>query len=252
MAFKLLDGATAIGASRAILVRNRVEDHTIEAWFRSLAATPISALTIVLQGALEDEGGATGVITNPNLAVGSTAEQVKTDTFYYRIADTNYAKTTVAAGETFTAAHVVSATKFGVILMYIDASGTLVSQVPLATQEYDTAAEAHAAADAWHAGHYFASLCYIGRILINADAGDWTANTDDLTDASDLTTATFLSETSNFYDLATHAFTAGEITAQRAMFHVSDKSVKYVRLFISELTGTGEISARYAPVIQGE
>jgi hypothetical protein len=88
-------------------------------------------------------------------------------------------------------------------------------------------------------------VCYIGRILINSDGTTWTANTDDLTDASDLTTATFISETSSFIDLATHTFTSAEITAQKALFHVVDKNVKYVRTYLSTLTGTGEVSNWY-------
>ncbi len=258
MAFHLLDGATAIGVSRAVRVGKNVVDHTNEAEFASLAATKISALTVKLQGASRQKkftptGGApvpesvTGVITNPTLAVGSTAERVANALFYYRIADANYSKAANAAGSVFSDAHVVSATKFGVVLVYINAAGTVITKVPLATQAYASAAAAHTAASAFDVINRTSDLCYLGRILINADAGAWTANTDDLTDGSDLTTATFISETSSFYDLATKTFSSDEITVQRAMWHATNKNVKYARHFISALTGTGEVDTYYTP-----
>lgn len=247
MPFKLLDGVTAIGASRSVRIGNRIKDHTCDVVFTSLAATKISALTVVLQGATKNDHDLTGPITSPALAIGSTPEQWKTGTFYYKINGTSYTKATVAAGVAFSAAHVVTATKYGVILCYINSSGTVSTKVVSSTQAYDTAAEAHTAADTYHAANYTSDLCYIGRILINADSGDWTGNTDDMTNASDLTTATFLSEPIQFMDLSTNAFSAGEITAQRAMWHTTDKHAKYVRLFVSALTGTGEIDGWYTP-----
>lgn len=39
-----------------------------------------------------------------------------------------------------------------------------------------------------------------------------------------------------FFSLATHAFTAGELTATKAMFHVIDKPVSYVRSNLTVLT----------------
>ena len=246
MAFKLLDGVTAIGASPSIKVGKNVVDHTCDVEFTSLAATAISALTVVLQGASTNKHALTGPITNPTLAVGSTAEQWKTGTFYYMINGTSYTKATVAAGVAFSAAHAVTAELYGVILCYINAAGAVSTKVPLATQAYTTAALAHTAADAYHLANYTSDLCYIGRILINAESGnDWNANTDDMTDGSDLTTATFLSEHITFMDLGTNAFSAAEITAQRAMWHVTAKNVKYVRLYVSALTGTGEIDGWY-------
>lgn len=40
-----------------------------------------------------------------------------------------------------------------------------------------------------------------------------------------------------FFQLATHAFTAGELTAAGAMFHVTDKAVRFIRLNLTALTG---------------
>ena len=248
MAFKLLNGVTAIGASPSIKVGKNVTDHTCDVEFTSLAAAKISALTVVLQGASTNKHALTGPITSPTLAIGSTAEQWKTGTFYYMINGTSYTKATVAAGVAFSAAHSVTTSKYGVILCYINAAGTVSTKVVASPQAYDTAALAHAAADTYHLANYTSDLCYIGRILIAADAGAaWAGNTDDLTDASDLTTATFISETITFMDLGTNAFAAGEITAQRAMWHVTQKNVKYVRMFVSALTGTGKIDGWYTP-----
>lgn len=248
MAFKLLDGVSAIGASPTIKVGKNVIDHTCDVEFSSLAASAISALTVVLQGASTNRHSLTGPITNPTLAVGSTAEQWKTGTFYYMINGTSYTKATVAAGVAFSAAHAVTAEKYGVVLCFINSAGAVSTKVVSATQAYDTAAAAHAAADTYQAAQTTSDLCYIGRILINAESGnDWNANTDDLTNGSDLTTATYLSETITFSDLATNAFSAGEITAHRAMWHVTAKNVKYVRMFVSALTGTGEINGWYTP-----
>lgn len=244
MSFKLLDKATAIGASNSVKLARGITDHTVDIFLESLAAAKITAATVILQGSSTNVDADTGVITTPALAIGSTAERFANGLFYYRINKTNYTKAAVAAGSVFTAAHVISASKWGAVNIYINAAGTMVTKVPLATQAYDTAAEAHDAADLIE---LTSDLCYVGRILINNNTGAWTANTDDLTDASDITTATFLSQTSSFYDLSTYALAAGDITAQRAMFHVTDKHVDYARVFLSALTGTGEVTVRYTP-----
>jgi hypothetical protein len=238
----MLDGATAVGVSKVVKIPFGCIDHTVEAWFESLAATAISAVTIKLQGGMKDVK--TEVIDNPVLATGTTVERVANGAFNYVIDDVSYSKGAVAAGSVFTAAHVITATLYGCINVYINAAGTIITKVPLATQAYTTAALAHAAADLIPLNR---KLAYVGRLLIQADAGDWTANTDDITSGSDQTSVTFLSETSSFYDLTTHAFIAGEITATRAMFHQTDKTVRYVRAYLSTLTGTGEVNVRYIP-----
>ncbi|HUR55800.1 MAG TPA: hypothetical protein VMZ71_16805 [Gemmataceae bacterium] len=88
---------------------------------------------------------------------------------------------------TFTAAHVVSASKFGVILIQVNSAGTISTKVPSATQAYNSAALAFAALPAADAGKVA-----LGYIAIAAKAATWTANTDDLTNGSDLTTAAFV------------------------------------------------------------
>ena len=40
-----------------------------------------------------------------------------------------------------------------------------------------------------------------------------------------------------FFELASHAFSGAEITAQAAMFHVVDKPVRFVKVDLDTLTG---------------
>jgi hypothetical protein len=42
---------------------------------------------------------------------------------------------------------------------------------------------------------------------------------------------------STWFALASHAFTAGEITAEQAMFHLANMPVKYIRANLTTLTG---------------
>jgi len=46
-------------------------------------------------------------------------------------------------------------------------------------------------------------------------------------------------DNTNWYDLATHSFSAAELSAKGAMFHVIDKTVSRVRANITVLTGWG-------------
>lgn len=249
MGLKILNAVTAKGVGPAIKIPVDVVEHTYYTYFESLAATKISALTVNLQGSLTGEDKDTGVISDPAIAIGSTAERVANGAFDYQIDNVSYSKAAVSAGSVFTVAHTIAASKFGIINLYINAAGTIITKVPgadqTAAQSYATAAAAHTAADAIP---LTSDVCYIGRILINNNGALWTANTDDLTDASDVTTATFISATSSFKNLSENAFDAAEITDQKSMIHVVNKPVKYVRAYVSALTGTGEISCIYTPV----
>ena len=239
---KILDGATAIGASRVVKIPYGCTDHTVEVALTSLGVTAISACTVKLQGGMKNIE--TEVIDNPTMIEGSTTDRVATSAFNFMIKGVSYTSAAEAAGHEFSAAHTITATKYGVIIMYIDAAGTISSVVPLATQEYASAAAAHTAADALPVSP---NKCLVGRILIQADAGNWVGNTDDF--SSDLTSATFINATSSFYDLTSHTFSAGEITAHRAMFHQTDKTVRYIRAYLSTLTGTGEVTVKYNPAM---
>ena len=97
---------------------------------------------------------------------------------------------TAATALTFTAAHVVTASKSGCILVQVDNAGTISTLVGETTQTtamaYATAGEA-----ALHLPSAAAGKLAIGYITINNNTGTWTAGTDDMTNASDVTTATF-------------------------------------------------------------
>lgn len=87
----------------------------------------------------------------------------------------------------FSAAHVISASKFGVVLIQVDKAGAVSTKVPLATQAYNSAALAFAALPAADAGKVA-----LGYIAIATGVGAWTANTTDMTNASGVTTAAFI------------------------------------------------------------
>ena len=126
------------------------------------------------------------LLVDGNLAIDAVAEKFKTtQSSAFLIGGVSHVK----APETallFSAAHVITASKFGVILVQINAAGTISSKVPGSPQAYNDAPTALAALPAADAGNIA-----IGYIAIENNAGDWTANTDDLTNASDVTTAAF-------------------------------------------------------------
>jgi hypothetical protein len=152
-----------------------------------MAASP-QGVAIGTDGLLIPKTGVrpTGLITKGTLVIDAVPEKFKTTTTAtYNIAGVTYTKT-AATAILFTAAHTVTASKFGIILIQINAAGTVSTKVPAATQAYNSAALALAALPAPDAGK-----AMLGYIAIANNALDWVANTDDLTAASDVTTATF-------------------------------------------------------------
>ena len=132
----------------------------------------------------------TGVLQAAGLAVDATAEKFKTTAvFVWKRNGIQFTKAATGA-IVFSAAHVVTASKFGVVLVQITDAGVISTKVPASPQAYTTAPLALAALPAADAGN-----TVVGYIAIANNAGDWTANTDDLTDGSDLTTATFVDAT---------------------------------------------------------
>lgn len=131
-----------------------------------------------------------GVLQHGTLAIHSTPEQFKTTTtLIWRRGGMQFSKA-AATGLTFTAAHVVTASKYGIVLVQVNDAGTISTKVPAATQAYNTAPLALAALPAADTGNIA-----IGYIAIANNAGDWTANTDDLTAASDVTSVAFVNAT---------------------------------------------------------
>jgi len=111
--------------------------------------------------------------------------------FDYVIDGQKYTKA-AATGIDFTSAKVVSIAKWMNFLVEIDTAGTVYTRCPVvsgrsqtAETGYDTEALAFAALPACTPGRLA-----IGHILLLADTGTWTANTDSMTD--DLTSCTFV------------------------------------------------------------
>ncbi len=135
-----------------------------------------------------------GVLQNGALAVDAVPEKFKTtQTLYWRRGGIQFSKA-AATAIVFSAAHPVAASKYGAVLVQISDTGAITTKISGATQTtsqaYATSAAAIAALPEADAGNVA-----IGYIVIANNAGTWTANTDDLTDGSDLTTATFVDAT---------------------------------------------------------
>lgn len=149
----------------------------------------VNAISAAVSGILGD-----GLMAHGGLEIDSTPEDFATSAIaVYRIGGVSYQKA-ATTGISFTAAHVVTLETFGIILIQIDAAGAISTKVPAATpttaMAFASAALAIAALPEADEGNVA-----LGYILIEADSGNWTANTDDLTDASDLTSATFVDAT---------------------------------------------------------
>jgi hypothetical protein len=244
MAHKLLNGVTAVGASNSIKIPRTTTHHTVVAQFKDYGVTAVSALILKVQASLTGENNTT-VVTAPALAIGSTAERVANGAFLYRINGVNYSKGAVAAGTALPADYDLTTAKYGVILLFINAAGTITYQFPATVQAYDTAALAMAAGDTLQA-KITSDLCYIGRVLLYNNTGStWDSQTDDLTNASDITNAVFMDASLNWYDVATYTFSATDLANQGALFHVADSKLKYIRLYLSTLTGNGLVDAWY-------
>lgn len=124
------------------------------------------------------------------LAIDAVPEKFQVALSRYRVGGV-YVEKAAETAILFSAAHPVTASKFGVILVQTTNAGVISTKIPGATQTtaqaYNSAPLALAALPAADAGKLA-----IGYIPIAAKAALWTANTDDLTNGSDLTTAGFV------------------------------------------------------------
>jgi hypothetical protein len=134
---------------------------------------------------------ADGLLQSGTLGIDATPEKFKTNAILvWRRKGIQFTKAATSA-LVLTAAHPVTASKCGVILYQIDDAGVITSKVPGATQTTTQAyATAQAALDAKPA--VTDGCTEIGHSIITADSGGWTALTDDMTNGSDLVTATFV------------------------------------------------------------
>lgn len=155
------------------------------------ALAPNTGVAIGTDGLLVPSGALTnGLLVHGTLTIDAVAEKFKTTTVaVYTIGGGFFTKAATTA-LVFSASHVITASKFGVILIQINAAGTVSTKVPASPQAYNSAPLALAALPTPDAGNVA-----LGYIAIENNAGDWTANTDDLTDASDVTTAAFTNTT---------------------------------------------------------
>ena len=138
------------------------------------------------------------IINATALSTGSTAENVATTAFQYKIDGVTYTKAAVTAGTAFTDADTINTGAaagifWGAWILQINAAGTISTHAVGADQVYTTEAAAIAALPVADAGNVA-----IGYVTIAAtEDADWVAKTDDVTDGSDNTSVTFYNTASN-------------------------------------------------------
>jgi hypothetical protein len=142
-----------------------------------------------------------GLVTAPTLSVAATTTKIASTAFQYHISNLVYSKAAVAAGFAFSAAGTINTAAgaglfWGVWAIQINAAGTISTKSPAANQVYANEAAAIAALPAADTGNV-----RIGYVTVQSkDTTKWTANTDDLTPASDC-------QDSNFYVTTISTFT---------------------------------------------
>lgn len=116
------------------------------------------------------------------------AEDFSLSAFVHSIAGVRATKN-ASTGNDFTANHVATASKYLAILVGINAAGTVSTKVPLVSGRSQTAAQGYDSYDAAIQAlpTPSAGVLPVAIIVILADAGGWTANTDDMTPGSDCT-----------------------------------------------------------------
>lgn len=144
---------------------------------------------------LQYEPGSTSDLTEGLTAIGTLVidavpEKFKTTTTAGFTIDGVALTKTAQTAIVFSAAHIVSALCYGVVLIQINAAGTISTKVVSSTQSFVSPAAALAAKPSPDD-----SKVELGHIAIAAGVANWVANTSDMTNASDLTTATFVDAT---------------------------------------------------------
>lgn len=245
--------------------------HVIDYELVPAGVTKVSALTIQLQGAVNPSSVASGVSDSPDgdgvftpggadLQEGSTPADGKIAFGDFScLIDGNVVNVDAdAVGVVFSAVHKVALDKFGAINIYVDVNSNVVSRIRdggAQTDELTHPSARIAMTEARDASLFTpaADEILIGTILIGADGTQWVANTDDLTNASDLDTATFFNELSPFNLLDSHALSGDEIAHQRGTYNI-DKNVyaPYMRLAIVSLTGDAIVAVQdFIQVVEG-
>ncbi len=218
--------------------------------FRLLSA---EGFTVTLTGAVSIDAFIAGdeeVLIAGALTVHSVPEQLALAASVYVASGKVFPKA-AAVAIAFSAGHVISADKFGVVLIQIDNAGTVTSKVPLATQAYASANAALAALPAADAGKLA-----IAYLAIKAKVGAaWTAITDDLTAASDLETISIVMTAAKGSALAAVVtYLSGTVVTQLAHSdrarHRGTSAQQLVFLYTSDGSGAllnGTVTVRYRP-----
>lgn len=213
----------------------------------------ISGHTLLLAGAVSFDAAIapdTAILRAGAITVHSTPEQLALALSRYIVGGRVFEKA-AATAITFTAAHVITALKFGIILLSVNNAGTVSSKVPLATQAYATAGEALAALPVVDT-----DKVAIGYLLIENNAVDWTANTDDLTAASDIQAITIVTNAAVARALSagkafvTNEAGLGALAAASAALQGTDVE-NLILLYTSDGTGAlthGTVTASIRPL----
>ncbi len=181
---------TAVSQTCKVFLLRLVPDQLRVLAARAFCSAYAGTCSILLYNSSGEE-----ILSGSSLAIDATPEKFKTLAKVVLVSGGVVVEKAATTAIVFTAAHVVTASKFGIILVQINkTTGAITTKCPGATQTtpmaYDDAAAALAALPSPAAGTFA-----LGWIKIHNNSGDWTANTDDLTDASDVTTATFSAHT---------------------------------------------------------
>jgi hypothetical protein len=217
-------------------------DFAVKGAIRHIGAK-VTAMVVKLQGSNDDSLAEEGLVTYPALAIGSTPENVANGAFQYRYNNLPYTKAAVSAGTALPSGYDVTTAKYGVIMVYVDnaASPVIQYRFPDTTQAYASAQAAVAAGLALATPPTYTRIGWV--TLYNNTGAAWDSNTDDLTDGSDITNAYFVSDQTPFEDMATYTLTATDLNNGSFAFTAVNMSYKYVRLFISSVTGAGYVDA---------
>jgi len=188
-----------------LYVTNNVD--RIKRWSGSTLQTPLMDLVL----------NTDGLVSASILSVGSTAEKIASTAFQYHISGLIYSKAAVAAGTVFSAADTINNAAgaglfWGIWAVQINAAGTISTKSPSSDQTYANEAAAIAALPAADTGNV-----RIGYVTVQSkDTTKWTAQTDDLTPASDC-------QDSNFYSSAGSSLTP--INTARMIFFYKERVI---------------------------
>lgn len=188
--------AIALTANSVILGYLNIEADT--GGFTVGTDKPVTSDAQVVAAIYYDVLGPSKVKEAATFAVGATPEDVAIGAYTVVRNGLELAEIAADAAWDFQLADTIAASKFGGWLFFSDLTGTPVTiciaadgdPLAVSAMAYDTAQEVQDALDALEA-KMPNQLVVTGQLIIENDASLWTANTDDLTDASDVTEAIF-------------------------------------------------------------